>query len=61
MKVMYQGKEIEIETDIQPGEKELDMITKSNKSTEEKIDLDNTKELSEEELKQIEARKEENV
>ena len=50
MKVIVNGKELEIDTNIIPGEKDY----QEKKKTETNIDLENTVELSEEEIEKIE-------
>ena len=51
MKVIVDGKEIELVTQLKPGEKELDLITPRNSN---EIDLEDTIEVTEEMLKKIE-------
>ena len=52
MKVFYHGEEIELESNIEQGEKELDKLT-IDKEENDKIDLEDTKEIAEEMLKKI--------
>ena len=51
MKIMYQGKEIEVE-DIDPQAESLDILTPVN-IPEEQEELNDTMELTEEDLKKI--------
>ena len=59
MKVMYQGKEIELNTEIEEGSIELDKLTPNTEQEIDKIDLDNTIEITDEELKKLKDRNEE--
>jgi hypothetical protein len=51
MKVIVDGKEIDLITELKPGEKELDLLTPRDNN---KIDLEDTIEITEEMLKKIE-------
>ena len=51
MKVIVDGKEIDLITELKPGEKELDLLTPRDNN---KIDLEDTIEITEEILKKIE-------
>ncbi len=51
MKVIVDGKEIDLVTKLKPGEKELDLLTPRENN---KIDLEDTIEITEEILKKIE-------
>ena len=51
MKVIVDGKEIDLVTELKPGEKELDLLTPRDNN---KIDLEDTIEITEEMLKKIE-------
>ena len=56
MKVIIDGKEIILDDNIEPGERELDKLTIEDISTvdeDKTIDLDNTIEVTEEELEKI--------
>ncbi|MBR2828180.1 MAG: hypothetical protein IKE70_03000 [Bacilli bacterium] len=52
MKVLYQGKEIELDTSMEKGKKELDKITEEE-ITNDLIDMEDTIEITEEMLKEI--------
>ena len=51
MKIIINGKEIEIDTTIEDGEKELDMLT--IEETKQNNNMDETIELTEEEINTI--------
>ncbi len=51
MKVIYEGKEVEIDTELEKGEKELDMLTPDNNKKDD--NLSDTVEITEEEINKI--------
>ncbi len=56
MKVICDGKEIEIDTELEEGERELDMLTPDD--IKENDNLSDTVELTPEELQQIKGNRE---
>ena len=51
MKVQYHGQEIELDTNMEKGKKELDKLTEEETTN---IDLEDTIEITEEMIKEIE-------
>lgn len=46
MKVLYNGKEIEINTELEKGEAELDLVEEENSNLEDTIELESIKDLN---------------
>lgn len=57
MKVLYHGQEIELDTNMEKGKKELDKLTEEETTN---IDLEDTIEITEEMIKEIEKQGENN-
>jgi len=59
MKVLYQGQEIEIDTSMEKGKRELDKLT-NEEIINDNIDFEDTIQITEEMLKEIEEQGEKN-